>query len=122
LPSLLSDCRNNECPACRTHCASRRSLRDDPKFDNLVAAIYPNVDQYEAEVVICACALKILELLHSHKSRPCHSMEVLTRLELNLQEHVMSINERVHKREHTRVMIQYLDVRKVLIQLTFAGH
>ncbi|CAK9273339.1 unnamed protein product [Sphagnum jensenii] len=40
---------NNECPACRTHCASRRSLRDDPKFDNLVAALYPNVDQYEAE-------------------------------------------------------------------------
>ncbi|CAK9881532.1 unnamed protein product [Sphagnum jensenii] len=40
---------NNECPACRAHCASRRSLRDDPKFDNLVAALYPNVDHYEAE-------------------------------------------------------------------------
>ncbi|CAK9235849.1 unnamed protein product [Sphagnum jensenii] len=41
---------NNECPACRAHCASRRSLRDDPKFDNLVAALYPNVDHYEAEI------------------------------------------------------------------------
>ncbi|CAM6024963.1 unnamed protein product [Sphagnum balticum] len=40
---------NNECPACRAHCASRRSLRDDPKFDNLVAALYANVDHYEAE-------------------------------------------------------------------------
>ncbi|KAH9554904.1 hypothetical protein CY35_08G086900 [Sphagnum magellanicum] len=40
---------NNECPACRAHCASRRSLRDDPKFDNLVAVLYPNVDHYEAE-------------------------------------------------------------------------
>ncbi|KAH9571748.1 hypothetical protein CY35_02G109800 [Sphagnum magellanicum] len=40
---------NNECPACRAHCASRRSLRDDPNFDNLVAALYPNLDQYEEE-------------------------------------------------------------------------
>uniref|UniRef100_A0A7I4F7D9 RING-type domain-containing protein n=2 Tax=Physcomitrium patens TaxID=3218 RepID=A0A7I4F7D9_PHYPA len=40
---------NNECPACRTHCASRRSLRDDPNFDALVAAIYPDLDEYEEE-------------------------------------------------------------------------
>ncbi|KAG0577489.1 hypothetical protein KC19_5G160200 [Ceratodon purpureus] len=40
---------NNECPACRTHCASRRSLRDDPNFDALVAAIYPDLDKYEEE-------------------------------------------------------------------------
>ncbi|KAK9681984.1 hypothetical protein RND81_10G041500 [Saponaria officinalis] len=40
---------NNECPACRTHCASRRSLRDDPNYDALIAAIYPDIDQYEEE-------------------------------------------------------------------------
>ncbi|CAM6096783.1 unnamed protein product [Calypogeia fissa] len=40
---------NNECPACRTHCASRRSLRDDPNFDALIAAIYPDLDKYEEE-------------------------------------------------------------------------
>ncbi|KAL5575380.1 hypothetical protein UlMin_017079 [Ulmus minor] len=40
---------NNECPACRTHCASRRSLRDDPNYDNLIAALYPNIDEYEKE-------------------------------------------------------------------------
>ncbi|KAJ0982925.1 hypothetical protein J5N97_011180 [Dioscorea zingiberensis] len=40
---------NNECPACRTHCASRRSLRDDPNYDNLIAALYPNIDKYEEE-------------------------------------------------------------------------
>ncbi|GLJ40082.1 hypothetical protein SUGI_0820710, partial [Cryptomeria japonica] len=40
---------NNECPACRTHCASRRSLRDDPKYDALIAAIYPDLDEYEEE-------------------------------------------------------------------------
>uniref|UniRef100_A0A0R0H4F0 RING-type domain-containing protein n=3 Tax=Glycine subgen. Soja TaxID=1462606 RepID=A0A0R0H4F0_SOYBN len=40
---------NNECPACRTHCASRRSLRDDPNYDALIAALYPNIEKYEIE-------------------------------------------------------------------------
>ncbi|KAK4758935.1 hypothetical protein SAY87_020236 [Trapa incisa] len=40
---------NNECPACRKHCASRRSLRDDPNFDALIAALYPDIDKYEEE-------------------------------------------------------------------------
>ncbi|CAH2046501.1 unnamed protein product, partial [Thlaspi arvense] len=40
---------NNECPACRKHCASRRSLRDDPKFDALIAALFENIDSYEEE-------------------------------------------------------------------------
>ncbi|GAB4831171.1 hypothetical protein Ancab_005178 [Ancistrocladus abbreviatus] len=40
---------NNECPACRTHCASRRSLRDDPNYDALITALYPDIDQYEEE-------------------------------------------------------------------------
>ncbi|XP_015890726.2 putative E3 ubiquitin-protein ligase RING1a isoform X1 [Ziziphus jujuba] len=40
---------NNECPACRTHCASRRSLRDDPNYDSLIAALYPDIDKYEEE-------------------------------------------------------------------------
>ncbi|KAH7661991.1 putative E3 ubiquitin ligase protein [Dioscorea alata] len=40
---------NNECPACRTHCASRRSLRDDPNYDTLIATLYPEIDKYEEE-------------------------------------------------------------------------
>lgn len=48
---LILLCRNNECPACRTHCASRRSLRDDPNFDALIAALYPDIDKYEEEVL-----------------------------------------------------------------------
>ncbi|KAF5474433.1 hypothetical protein F2P56_006332 [Juglans regia] len=40
---------NNECPACRTHCASRRSLRDDPNYDALIAALHPDIDKYEEE-------------------------------------------------------------------------
>lgn len=45
-------CSNNECPACRTHCASRRSLRDDPKYDALISALYPDIDKYEEEVYL----------------------------------------------------------------------
>ncbi|VVA89862.1 unnamed protein product [Arabis nemorensis] len=40
---------NNECPACRKHCASRRSLRDDPNFDTFIAALFKNIDRFEAE-------------------------------------------------------------------------
>ncbi|XP_060187445.1 putative E3 ubiquitin-protein ligase RING1a isoform X1 [Lycium barbarum] len=43
---------NNECPACRIHCASRRSLRDDPGFDTLIVAIYPDVEKYEEEELV----------------------------------------------------------------------
>lgn len=42
--------RNKECPVCRIHCASRRSLRDDLDFDTLINAIRPNVEKYEEEV------------------------------------------------------------------------
>ncbi|PRQ49946.1 putative aminoacyltransferase, E1 ubiquitin-activating enzyme [Rosa chinensis] len=40
---------NNECPACRTHCASRRSLRDDPNYDAIIATLYPDIEKYEKE-------------------------------------------------------------------------
>ena len=44
--------RNNECPACRTHCASRRSLRDDPRFDALIEILYEDIEKYEDEVKV----------------------------------------------------------------------
>ncbi|XP_060190343.1 putative E3 ubiquitin-protein ligase RING1a [Lycium barbarum] len=40
---------NNEYLACRIHCASRRSLRDDPGFDTLMEAIYPDAENYEED-------------------------------------------------------------------------
>lgn len=36
-----------ECPACRVHVPSRRSLRNDPSFDMLISKIYPNLEEYE---------------------------------------------------------------------------
>ncbi|CAI9089354.1 OLC1v1023917C1 [Oldenlandia corymbosa var. corymbosa] len=40
---------NNECPACRIHCSSRRSLRDDLGFDALIQALYPDMSTYEEQ-------------------------------------------------------------------------
>lgn len=36
-----------ECPACRMHVPSRRSLRRDENFDAFIAKMYPNLDAYE---------------------------------------------------------------------------
>lgn len=38
---------NKECPSCRIHIPSKRSLRDDLNFDALIAKIYPDVDEFE---------------------------------------------------------------------------
>ena len=40
----------HECPTCRTHIQSRRYLRRDPHFDELVKAIYGDIGRYEDEV------------------------------------------------------------------------
>ncbi|GMP54615.1 hypothetical protein CsSME_00019722 [Camellia sinensis var. sinensis] len=40
---------NKECPACRTHCASQHSLRDDPRFDALIHFLYDDIEKYEEE-------------------------------------------------------------------------
>lgn len=36
-----------ECPSCRIHVPSRRSLRYDTNFDAVISKIYPNLDEYE---------------------------------------------------------------------------
>lgn len=41
--------RKKECPTCRVKVTSRRHLRPDPNFDGIIAAIYPNLDDFEAK-------------------------------------------------------------------------
>ncbi|XP_047948494.1 putative E3 ubiquitin-protein ligase RING1b isoform X2 [Salvia hispanica] len=41
---------NKECPACRKHCASRRSLRDDLVFDKIIGSLFPDLEKYEKEL------------------------------------------------------------------------
>ena len=52
----------NECPSCRIHVPSRRSLRPDPNFDALIARIYPDIDAFERYEERCIAAF--------HKNRP----------------------------------------------------
>ena len=40
---------NKECPTCRKKLISKRSLRPDPNFDQLIAKIYPSREDYEAQ-------------------------------------------------------------------------
>jgi E3 ubiquitin-protein ligase RNF1/2 len=39
--------KKKECPTCRVHIPSRRSLRPDAKFDALIASIYGDVNEIE---------------------------------------------------------------------------
>jgi E3 ubiquitin-protein ligase RNF1/2 len=50
--SCIESClrlNNNECPQCRAHIPSRRSLRADKEFDQLIELILGNVDQADEE-------------------------------------------------------------------------
>ncbi|CAI8618250.1 unnamed protein product [Vicia faba] len=40
---------NKECPTCRVHCPSKRSLRDDPSYDALIQVLCPDIDKFEKE-------------------------------------------------------------------------
>ncbi len=43
-----------ECPSCRVPCASRRNLRKDPQFDELIGQVYPDLvvaDQHQDKLV-----------------------------------------------------------------------
>ncbi len=43
-----------ECPSCRVPCASRRNLRKDPQFDELIGQVYPDLaaaDQQQEKMV-----------------------------------------------------------------------
>lgn len=40
---------NKECPSCRIHIPSKRSLRRDENFDALIKKIYPDLAEFERE-------------------------------------------------------------------------
>lgn len=39
---------NKECPTCRKKLVSKRALRPDPNFDELISKIYPSREDYDA--------------------------------------------------------------------------
>ena len=57
LHRFCSECVNSslrigkkECPVCRSSCATRRSLRPDQTFDELIVTMYGDLDVYEENV------------------------------------------------------------------------
>ncbi|KAM7253481.1 hypothetical protein ACFE04_021635 [Oxalis oulophora] len=48
-PKTRPTIERKECPTCRSHFASCRSLRDDPNHDALVLALFGDIDKYEEE-------------------------------------------------------------------------
>ncbi|KAG6423708.1 hypothetical protein SASPL_114111 [Salvia splendens] len=64
-----------ECPACRMHCASRRSLRDDLVFDKLISCVFPDLDLYEKEeLVLYEEEKKVNEQLQASMNE-CHQRQ-----------------------------------------------
>ena len=51
-----------ECPTCRLKCASKRSLRKDERFDQLIQALLPSLNALKNQEV---CHLFILVILMS---------------------------------------------------------
>eukprot|EP00304_Pavlova_gyrans_P010588 CAMPEP_0206054832 /NCGR_PEP_ID=MMETSP1466-20131121/38955_1 /ASSEMBLY_ACC=CAM_ASM_001126 /TAXON_ID=44452 /ORGANISM="Pavlova gyrans, Strain CCMP608" /LENGTH=87 /DNA_ID=CAMNT_0053430053 /DNA_START=20 /DNA_END=281 /DNA_ORIENTATION=+ len=52
LPECMERCLRQgkkECPSCRRHVATRRSLRRDANFDAIIHALFPDLDLYERE-------------------------------------------------------------------------
>ncbi|CAM8904093.1 unnamed protein product [Rhodiola kirilowii] len=80
---------NNECPACRTHCASRRSLRDDPNFDTLISLLYPDIDKYEEELM--------LQELAFHEEEKARNKQI----QASIAETVRRQNEALGKKKQT---------------------
>ncbi len=46
---FLRSSKESQCPKCRKHVPSRRSLREDPTFDALVRVVYGDLDEFERE-------------------------------------------------------------------------
>jgi len=61
-----------ECPSCRRHVATRRSLRRDTKFDRVIQMLFPDLQKYEAEQERC-----LFEL--DHEKQRAKQEEVLQR-------------------------------------------
>jgi len=55
---------NKECPTCRKKLVSKRSLRPDPNFDQLVSKIFPDREEYEEQQ---EKVLAILTMSHSQQ-------------------------------------------------------
>ncbi|KAL2979229.1 hypothetical protein AAZX31_13G161300 [Glycine max] len=99
---------NNECPVCRVHCPSRRSLRDDPNFDNIIAAIYPDIDKYEEEEEL---AMYESERTHNKEESPTIDVDI------TIGESIQDVNREISSSADSHQSNTRLDIPLVLVSL-----
>merc|ERR1711936_555191 len=89
---------NKECPTCRKKLVSKRSLRPDPNFDQLVEKIFPNRDEYEAHQE------SILESLSKS-----HSQNFITSITHGIKAqmaHAKAVNRKKSKKSTLRTLFR----------------
>lgn len=89
---------NNECPACRTHLPSKRSLREDRRFDAIVAALYEDLDRYEE-----AERAHVLDTNRKHQEEMTKAMEAFKE-KLKAQKNVTDGQENAPGRKRGRAI------------------
>merc|ERR1712002_952876 len=70
---------NKECPTCRKKLVSKRSLRPDPNFDQLVAKIFPDREEYDAH------QQRVLEKLNQHTNQQALTSSIEEGLQMQAQ-------------------------------------
>ncbi len=71
-----------ECPSCRGHCPSRRSLRTDREFDALIAVFHPDLDNVEEQT-----ETELREILESQSYQTFIKSQEIGRLQQDLGRH-----------------------------------
>jgi E3 ubiquitin-protein ligase RNF1/2 len=76
-----------ECPQCRIHIPSRRCLRPDVNFDNLIKSIYGDIEQLEK--------YEEQEVAKVNKKRNMHNAYAESRKRGVLQQTMQKVRERL---------------------------
>lgn len=93
---------NKECPTCRKKLVSKRSLRPDPNFDQLVAKIFPDREEYEEQQE------KVLAILSKN-----HSQQLMSTIGDAIKAqaaHVKMINRKKNLSDYDELMASHAAV------------
>jgi len=93
---------NKECPTCRKKLVSKRSLRPDPNFDQLVAKIFPDREEYEEQQE------KVLAILSKN-----HSQQLMSTIGDAIKAqaaHVKMINRKKNLSDYDELLASHCQV------------
>jgi E3 ubiquitin-protein ligase RNF1/2 len=93
---------NKECPTCRKKLVSKRSLRPDPNFDQLVSKIFPDREEYEEQQE------KVLAILSKN-----HSQQLMSTIGDAIKAqaaHVKMINRKKNLSDYDELLASHCQV------------